>query len=155
ALDELHDADALAAPKHSERKAERRRRFALAGAGVDDEQALLDLLVGDLGVLHRLALRHLGAVPLGLGVVDTLVHGCPFTTIGSPATRRTTWSARAAIRWLRRPCKSRKRRASVLSGTIPEPTSLETSTVDPLRAASAVSRRCVSVSTSRLLNIRL
>ena len=32
----------MAAPEHAQRKPERRRRFALAGAGVDDQQALLD-----------------------------------------------------------------------------------------------------------------
>ncbi len=42
ALDELHDADALAAPEHAQREAEGGRRLALAGAGVDDQQALLD-----------------------------------------------------------------------------------------------------------------
>ena len=85
----------LPRPSMRKRQAERRGRFALAGAGVDDEQALLDLLVRDLGVLHGLALRHLGAVALGFGLVDGLAHGCPFTISGSPATSRTTRSARA------------------------------------------------------------
>ena len=98
AFDELHDADALAATEHSKSKAERRRRFALAGPGVDDEQALLDFLVGDLGVLHGLALRHLGAMAFGLGFIDGLAHGCPFTNNGRPGDQRTTRSARAAIR---------------------------------------------------------
>ena len=43
-------------------QAEGRRRLALAGAGMDDEEPLLDGLRGDLPVLHLLALDHLGAV---------------------------------------------------------------------------------------------
>ena len=82
ALDELHDADALAASEHAQREPERRGRFALAGAGVDDEKTFLDLLVGDLGVLHGLALRHLGAMTFGFGFVDGLGHACPFTISG-------------------------------------------------------------------------
>ena len=42
----------------------------------------------------------------------------PFNVSGSPATTSTTRSARAAMRWLSRPCRSAKRRASALSGTI-------------------------------------
>ena len=78
ALDELHHADALAAAEHAQREPEGRGRFPLAGAGMDDEQALLDGLAGDLGVLHRLALRHLGAMALGLGFSSIgLVMGFP------------------------------------------------------------------------------
>ena len=40
ALDELHDADAPAAAERAQREPERGGRFALAGAGVDDKQAL-------------------------------------------------------------------------------------------------------------------
>jgi adenylate cyclase len=43
-------------------------------------------------------LTNLGAVAIGFGVGDSLVHNYPFTIIGSPATTRTTRSARAAIR---------------------------------------------------------
>ena len=68
ALDELHHADALTAAEHAQRQSERRRRFALAGAGMDDEQSFLDRLVRDFGVLHGLALGHLGAMPLGFGL---------------------------------------------------------------------------------------
>ena len=57
----------LPRPSIRKREAEGGRRLALAGAGMDDQQALLDRLVRDLGVLHGLALRHLGAVALGLG----------------------------------------------------------------------------------------
>jgi hypothetical protein len=46
---------------------------------VDDEQAFLERLAGNLLVLHRFALRHLGAMALGVLVVDTLGHGDPFT----------------------------------------------------------------------------
>ena len=98
----------MAAAEHAQRKPESRGRFALAGAGMDDEQALLDRLSGDFGVLHRLALRHLGAMPFGFGVVDRLRHGVtlqrPFIASGRPATTSTTRSARAAMRWLRTPC---------------------------------------------------
>ncbi len=84
ALDELHHADAVAAPQHAQRQSERRRRFALAGAGVDDEQSLLDRLLRDFGILHRLALRHLGAMAFGLGLCRLLPfmaspYSVPFT----------------------------------------------------------------------------
>src|SRR5580658_7591162 len=82
-LAELHHADAMAAPEHAQCQAECRRRFALAGASVNDQQTLLGGLAGDLGILHRLALRHLGAVAFGLGLIDWLAHGAyklPFTT---------------------------------------------------------------------------
>src|SRR5690606_25684000 len=68
ALDELHDADAASVAEHPERQAEGGRRLALARAGVDDQQALLDRLLRNLGILHLLALRHLGAVALGVAV---------------------------------------------------------------------------------------
>ena len=130
ALDELHHADRPAAPEHAQREAERRRGLALAGAGVDHQQALLDGLGRHLGVLHGLALGHLLAVA-------RLVVG-HFTTIGSPATMNTTRSARAATRWCSRPASSRNARASALSGTMPRPTSLETITVG---ARARVQRR--------------
>ena len=57
------------------------RRLALAGPGVDDQEALLDRLGGDLGVLHRLALLHLRLVALG-------VDRSYFTAIGRPATMK-------------------------------------------------------------------
>ena len=56
---------AMAATQHAQRQAERSGRFALAGAGVHDQEALLDGLARDLGVLHRLAFGHLGAMALG------------------------------------------------------------------------------------------
>src|SRR6516165_12545730 len=84
ALDELHYADALASSEHAQREAEGCRRFALAGAGVDDEEALLELLAGDFLVLHRLALRHLGAMALGLLLVHAFRHGL-FTATAMPA----------------------------------------------------------------------
>ena len=52
ALDELHHADPLAAAEHAQRKPERRRGLALAGAGMDDQQALLDGLARHLLVLR-------------------------------------------------------------------------------------------------------
>src|SRR5262245_43701023 len=154
ALDELHHADPMPAAEHAQGEAERGGGLALAGAGVDDEQPFLDRLSRNLGVLHGLALRHLGTMALGFGFIDRLAHGLPFTTSGSPATTSTTRSARAASRWFRRPCASRNRRASALSGTIPYPTSLETSTTAPVRRASASSTRVISASTSASASMR-
>ena len=51
-------------------KAEGRRRLALAGPGVDHQQALGDGLGRLFGILDRLAFDHLGAVTLGLVGVD-------------------------------------------------------------------------------------
>ena len=42
ALDELHHADPPAVPKRAQREAEGRGRLALAGAGMDDQQALFE-----------------------------------------------------------------------------------------------------------------
>ena len=95
-LDELHNAHAFSAADHAERQAKGRGRFAFAGAGMDDEEPLLDLLTGHLLVLDRLALRHLGAMALGILVVDWLGHGL-FTAIAMPATIITTRTACAAI----------------------------------------------------------
>src|SRR5262249_27610497 len=95
---ELHDADPMPATEHAQRDAESRRGFPLAGAGMDDEETFLDRLAGDLSVLHRFALRHLGAMAFDLGLVDRFGHGLPLIVSGNPATTRTTRSARAAIR---------------------------------------------------------
>ena len=70
----------------------------LAGAGVNDEKALLDGLAGDLFVLHDFSLRHLGAMAFGIARIDLLGHGVSFTASGSPATIKTTREALAAIR---------------------------------------------------------
>src|SRR4029078_3894557 len=147
ALDELHHADPLAAAEHAQREAERRRGFPLAGAGVHDQQALLDGLARHLLILPRLAVRHLGAMALGLLVVDRFAHGL-FTATGRPATIMVTRTARAASPWLRLPWRSRTLRASALSGTMPRPTSLETTTVGPVLSASACSHTalCASIS---------
>ena len=64
----------MAAPEHAQSKSEGRRRFALAGAGMDDEQTLLDRLFGDFGILRGLALCHLGAMPFRFRVIDRLRH---------------------------------------------------------------------------------
>src|SRR5262249_11732748 len=148
ALDELHDADTLAAADHAQGKPERRRGFSLAGPRMNDEEPFLHGLAGDLGVLHGLALGHLAAVAGEVGVLDGLAHGGPFAASGKPATIRMTRSARAAKRWLRRPCRSRKRRASALSGTIPSPTSFDTKTTGDVRASRACSMWLASASTS-------
>ena len=99
-LDELHHADALSAPEHTKRKTECSGRFPLARAGMHDEKTLLDLLVRHLGILDRLALGHFCAMALAFGVIERLGHAPPFTMSGSPATRRSTRSARAAMLWL-------------------------------------------------------
>ena len=124
-------------------------RLALAGAGMDDEQALLDGLGRHLGVLHGLALLHLLAVAVASSLMRSLTSlrrscgGFGLTISGRPATVSTTRSAWAASRWCRRPAASRKRRARALSGTIPSPTSLPTSTSGPgaPRAGGEQSRR--------------
>src|ERR1700728_3287293 len=159
ALDELHHADAMATPEHAQSKPEGRRRFSLAGAGMDDEQTFLDRLFGDFGILHGFALGHFGPMPFRFGVIDRLRHdltlySIPLMASGKPATTRTTRSARAAMRWLRTPCRSRKRRPSGLSGTMPEPTSLATSTTGAPVSANAASRREISASMSASANIR-
>jgi len=60
------------------RKASRKpQSTSFAGARVDDEQALFDGLFRYFRVLHRLALRHLGAMTLGLAFIDGLAHGSP------------------------------------------------------------------------------
>ena len=132
-------------------KAEGGGRLALAGAGVDDQQALLDRLVGDLGVLHGLALGHLGAVALGLGLDRrSLLMRCPFTNIGSPATSSTTRSARAAIRWLSRPCSiAEAPRQRIVRHDAGADLVGDQQPSGAWRASSAASRRCVSASMSR------
>src|SRR3984893_467477 len=99
-LDELHHADAFSAPEHAKRKAECSGRFPLARAGMHDEKTLLDLLFRHFGILDRLALGHFCAMALAFGVIEDLGHAPPFTMSGSPATRKTTRSARAAMLWL-------------------------------------------------------
>src|SRR5262249_36418053 len=59
--------------------------------------------------------------------LDILGHRY-FTRIGKPATTNSTSSAACAIIWFIVPAASRNWRASALSGTIPSPTSLVTST---------------------------
>ena len=88
----------MAATEHAQREPEGGGGFSLSGAGMDDEKALLHGLAGDLGILHRLALGHLGAVTFCLGFLDRFGHGLPFKVSGNPATTRKTRSARAAIR---------------------------------------------------------
>ncbi len=69
AFDELHDADAHGVADAAHHHAEGGGRFALAGAGMDDEEAALLRLGGeDLGA-RRLALRHL----LGVARVDLVL----------------------------------------------------------------------------------
>ena len=70
ALDELNHADPPAAAERPQHQPQSRRALALAGAGMDHEQALLEGLARHLGVLNGLALLHLLAV--AGGIVD---HG--------------------------------------------------------------------------------
>ncbi len=85
ALDELHHTDAIAAPKHAQRQSKSRGRFSLAGAGVHDEQAFLDGLARDFGVLHGLAVGHLGAMPLAAFVFLCFAHGVSFRSPSAQA----------------------------------------------------------------------
>src|SRR5690606_33248426 len=132
ALDELNDTDTLSITQHAQRQSERRGGLALAWSRIDDEQPFLDRLFRHLGVLYGLAALHLGLVTAGGFWID-LFH---FTLIGRPATVRITLSAAAATVWLRRPAWSRNARASALSGTMPSPTSLATTTHGPRGDAS-------------------
>src|SRR6185437_13363155 len=66
----------------------------------------------------------------------SMISRASFSTSGRPAATSTTRCACAATLWLRRPAWSRKARASALSGTMPRPTSLATSTAGPSRRGS-------------------
>ena len=61
---------------------------------------------------------------------------------------KITRSALAARRWLSRPASSRKRRASALSGTMPMPTSLDTTTVGASASRQAFEPRRTRASRS-------
>jgi hypothetical protein len=87
-FDELDYADPMAAAEHAQGESEGGCRFTLSRASVDDQQPLFDRLAGDLRVLHRLALGHLGAMPFGHALIETVSHY--FTFIGMPAMSRTT-----------------------------------------------------------------
>src|SRR5690606_12820414 len=155
ALDELDDPDLPAVAEGTEHEAEGGGGLALAGAGVDDEEALLARLCRHLRILHGLALHHLLAVAGGFLGGDGGHRSRPFTVSGRPATTRVTWSTTAARRWLRRPAWSRKRRASALSGTMPKPTSLATRTSGWRRRAtvSVSSRQAASTSSSASMTL--
>mmetsp|Transcript_23334 Transcript_23334/g.40595 ORF Transcript_23334/g.40595 Transcript_23334/m.40595 type:complete len:325 (-) Transcript_23334:383-1357(-) len=80
---------------------------------------------------------------MGRSVTDPVPrrHGmAPLRTRGKPATTWITQVACAASAMLSRPCASRNRRASALSGTMPCPTSFETTTTGAAQAASASSK---------------
>ena len=82
---------------HAQHEAEGCRRFALAGAGMDDEQSFLrNRLGGDLRVLRCLAVRHLGAMALLLVLLQVFGHGSTFSGMASPATMSRTWWALTA-----------------------------------------------------------
>jgi hypothetical protein len=79
ALDELDHAGAEAMADRAQHHAEGGGRLALALAGVDDQQALLDGLAGQHPVAHRLLLRHLhGMTRL---VVNGAGLGCLYVVI--------------------------------------------------------------------------
>ena len=73
-LDELHHADALAAPKHAQRQSKRGGGFAFAGPGMDNQQTLLDRLGRDFRILHGFTFGHFGAMPLGFDLIVRLTH---------------------------------------------------------------------------------
>src|SRR5690606_6319270 len=87
ALNELHDAHTAPMAEHAKRQAEGSRALAFARTGIDDQQPLLDRLLRDFGILHRLSFRHLGAVPVSVAFFDFSHH---FTFSGRPATIITT-----------------------------------------------------------------
>src|SRR3546814_17619057 len=73
ALYELHDADLEAVADRAEDHAEGGRRLALALAGVDDQQALLDRLGRHAPVAGGLLIRHLiGVAQVDLRLAHTL-----------------------------------------------------------------------------------
>src|SRR5581483_7275102 len=92
------------------------------------------------------------------GLVQRHHRSSFFTITGRPATISTTSCAAAASRWLAQPARSRNRRASGLSGTMPAPTSLVTSTTEKSRRGSACASPSIWFSTlgsprkSRLLS---
>ena len=89
ALDELDDGDRHAVAEGAEDHAEGGRRLALALAGVDDQQALLDRLGGDDLVARRLLLAHLlgvAGVEFGFGHV---LHSAASLRASMSADRRS------------------------------------------------------------------
>ena len=76
----------------------------------------------------------------GRGVADQ--HDPHFSIIGRPATKKTTWLARAAMSWFRRPASSRNARPSGVCGTMPRPTSLLTRMVGFARRGRARHAKC-------------
>ena len=73
ALDELHHADAPAAPERAQRRPKAAVDLPLPVPVWTISRPFSIGLGGDLGVLHRLALRHLGAMAFGFLVVDCFV----------------------------------------------------------------------------------
>src|SRR5262249_59632783 len=98
ALNERQPGAFPAISHHAQHEAEGCRRFPLAGSGMDDEKSLLgNRLGGDLCVLRRLAVRHLGAMALLLLLIDWGGHGSTFSGMASPATMSTTlWALTAS-----------------------------------------------------------
>src|SRR6185312_4423278 len=93
ALDELHHADAKAAPQRPQGKSEGRSRFALAGTGVNDEETFFqNRFRSHLGVLGGLSFGHFGFVAVVFGAA----HGA------IPATARIILPRRAAASAFRR-----------------------------------------------------
>ena len=89
ALDELHDRDLHAVAERAEDHAEGGGRLALALAGVDDQQALLDRLGRDDLVARLLLLAHLlGVVGVDLGFGHVLHSAASFRSAMS-ADRRS------------------------------------------------------------------
>ena len=116
--------------------------LALARPGVDDQQALLDRLVRHLGVLHRLALGHLGAVARRLRLssmasfmVSLHLHRQSRDHAARPVGARRDPLVEPALPHRGNAAPAR------CPGTMPSPTSLVTSTEPALARHSAASSR--------------
>ena len=100
-------------PSMRKRQSERGRRFALAGAGMDDKQSLLDRLFRRPrrpappcawpSWRDAARLRFCRLFASSVSLTATLSRAS-----GNPATTSTTRSASAAMRWLRMPCSVAK-----------------------------------------------
>ena len=139
ALDELHDADAAAVAEHAQREAE-------GGGATCPCRGRCGRSAGPSRWSCRRPRRPAPpcawpSSPCGARRRRRRSRSSHFTCSGRPATISTTRSATAATRWLSRPAASRKRRASAFSGTMPRPTSFETTTQGPRGRASAAARR--------------
>src|SRR5450830_2072989 len=89
--------------------------------------------------------RHAGHHQQGQHTQIESVHACPFNCSGKPAATHCTRSQMLATAWLRRPASSTNQREIAPCGTIPMPTSLDTSTTSPLASDKACKKRARSM----------